>query len=206
MVTISSSQAYRLQTDWNQKAEIPKTSPCHLIPSQSKENHTQSAALAPNFFFFPNFTFKNSSPEMIGEVQSFENELPLLLAIDLPLLQTTTFQIVWPQCTLDSWNWIGQQKYIPKGYSDFRATSGEGKTHFTAAHQLLPLQGLEFQTADQCHLTQSLYLVCPLGKFAPSYHIWNKLEVSWFLRYVFIGHNQISLSTNSTLSSKDTWS
>ena len=124
MVIISWSQAHRLQSDWNQKVEIPKTSPCHLIPNQSKESHTHSAALAPNF------TFKNSSPEMIGEVQSFQHELPVLLALDLPLLQTPTFQIVWPQCTLGSWTWIGQQKYIPKGYSDFRATSGEGKDSF----------------------------------------------------------------------------
>ena len=88
MVTISWLQAHRLQTDWNQKVEIPKTLPCQLIPNQSKESHTHSAVLAPNF------TFKSSSLEMIGEVQSFEHELPVL-AIDLPLLQTPTFQIVW---------------------------------------------------------------------------------------------------------------
>ena len=76
----------------------------------------------------------------------------------------------------------------------------------TASYQLLLLQGLEFQAADKWHLTQSLYPVCPLGKFAPSHHVWDKPEVSWFLRYVFISYNQISLSTNSPLLSEDTWS
>lgn len=96
--------------------------------------------------------------------------------------------------------------HIPKGYSDFRATSG-GSFHCIVHTKPINCcrSGTWIPNCWQMSF-DSISVSClpSWGNLLPSYHIWNKLEVSWFLRYVFIGHNQISLSTNSTLLSKDT--
>lgn len=192
MVTIASVTSIDSRLIGTRRLRFPR----HYLSTYSqpiKESHTHSAVLAPNLplKFFPWNDWRG---------QSFEHELPVL-AIDASSAPNSNISNGW-----SSWTWIGQQKYIPKGYSDFRHSGGSlSPTLFTAAHQLLYAPGTWIPNCWQMSFDSISVSCLPSGgNLLPSYHIWNKLEVSWFLRYVFIGHNQISLSTNSTLLSKDT--
>ena len=93
MVITCRPQALRPQTAWNQKAEIPKTSPCYLTTNQSEESpwadHT-------SYNLSPNAVFKNTSLKAIGVFGSFEHELPIsflgTLQINPYFVANTRFQ------------------------------------------------------------------------------------------------------------------
>ena len=65
----------------------------------TKESHTHSAALTPDF------VYKNFSLKTIREFGFFEHELPLpfVWQCNKSLLQTLLFQFVWPCCASGTW-------------------------------------------------------------------------------------------------------
>ena len=73
MVTTCWLQAWRPQTGWNQKVEIPQTSP----PTNQKKVHE---LIMHPMTLTPNNYFKNPCLKATGEFRSFEHELPILLA------------------------------------------------------------------------------------------------------------------------------
>ena len=79
----------------------PVPPPCCLTISQS-ENHAQADHIPCDTL--PHLAFKNALPKPFRELEAFQGMRRLVSlhgpAINLPLLQTPTFQFVWPHCAL----------------------------------------------------------------------------------------------------------
>ena len=76
--------------------KVPGAPPSYLPPT-NQEKDTHPAAL------IPDFAYKNFSPQTLGELGFFEQKPIILLAINLPPLQTPMFPFIWPHC----WNQAG---------------------------------------------------------------------------------------------------
>ena len=108
MVTEGWEQACGPQTGWNKRADSwDSWNTTITIP---EEGHTP---LQP---FLQNLPIKTLPRKPLGSLCFLNISCPILLAINLSLFQTKTFQFVWPHCASGTWTWV-QQHYIQQHYS-----------------------------------------------------------------------------------------